>query len=171
MPLLNKITNTFFVDLINRLGVRPAFIDGFLLSNVVQPVSIVDTNVQFQAVQTSQTLGVPATQGIIASPVGAGVLLADTGPLPVGIWSFFMMVSSDFGGSGGYGDFFLQRRDAANATNIWTQSLKIGRDGENQVVLGITSEIVANERIRLITNGAWTVGITAHANIWSKQLV
>jgi hypothetical protein len=167
MPALSKITNTFFTNLINRLGVRPPPESAFFLDNVVKMVSLVDSDIALQAVLTTSVLDVPATQGEVASPVGAGALLADTGALPAGNYSIVIMVGSEGSAAAVY-DFRVQRRDAANAANVWSQQFMANVVGVDSYQFQFTARLLVNERIRVITKNAATVGISVQANIWSQ---
>lgn len=165
MPSLASITATFFVNLINRLGVRPPPDEGFLLSNVVQPVSIVDADIAIPAVLTTQVLGTPFSTGIQAAP-GAGVLLADTGVQPAGNYSVLILVGvrNVAGGC----DFVIERRNAANAANIWRQvgTLHLTNNGTYQV--SFTARLELNERFRIETDTGGTN--TIEANLWIVQV-
>ena len=167
MPELVPITNNFFVNLINRLGLKPPPGLGWLFSTVVQPVSVVDSDVTLSAIATTQILDTPFTQGEVASPVGANALLADTGAQPAGNYSVFIMVGGDNGVAFG-ADFRIQRRDAANAANIWSQELLIDSAGTPNFVTSMTVTLATNERIRVITKAAASVGVSLQASIWLR---
>jgi hypothetical protein len=167
MPELVPITNNFFVNLINRLGLKPPPGLGWLFSTVVQPVSLVDSDVTLSAISTTQILDTPFTQGEVASPVGAGALLADTGAQQPGNYSIFVMVSGDNAVAWG-ADVRLQRRDAANAANIWSQEMTLNNAGTSLITLSMTVTLSLNERIRVITKAAATVGVSLQANIWLR---
>jgi hypothetical protein len=167
MPSLSPITSNFFINLINRLGVRPPPPQAFELSNVVQPVSIVDSDVVLTAQATTQILGTPFTAGELAAPV-AGTILADTGALVIPAnYAFFMMVSHMTAAGAGT-DFTIQRRDAANAANIWSQLVTILQGGSDYFVQQIVATIAANERLRLVVKSN-AVG-TVQGSIWVLQL-
>src|SRR5437879_1036974 len=89
-PSLSEITANFFVNLINRLGVRPPPADAFLLSNVVTPVSIVDADISIPAQLTTFLLDVPFTAGELLAPV-ANTVLADTLAQPAGNYNVFII--------------------------------------------------------------------------------
>jgi hypothetical protein len=167
MPELVPITNNFFVNLINRLGLKPPPGLGWLFSTVVQPVSLVDSDVTLSAISTTQILDTPFTQGELGSPVGANALLADTGAQPAGNYSIFVIVAGDNAVAFG-SDFRLQRRDAANAANIWSQELTIGTTGTPNFSISMTVTLALNERIRLITKAAATVGASIQGSIWLR---
>jgi len=164
MPTLANITNTFFVSLINRLGVRPPPSEGFLLSNVIQPVTLVDSDVALAAVTTSQLLNTPFTQGLVVTP-GASALLADTGAQSAG--NYLLMIMYSARDATNDPELQLQRRDAANAANIWTQYL-FGDYATLQTlhVLSLRVTLQLNERVRIIVTGAGSAGSRYNANIW-----
>jgi hypothetical protein len=164
MPELRKISNNFFTALITRLGVLPPFRDGFELINVVQPVSLVDADVSLPVVVSSITLGTPSTAGYTAAPA-AGTVLADTGGQVAGIYFFLVTVGIRNQGTIA-ADIEIQRRDAANATTIWSIPVCIG--GTGPFVSQFRASLNLNERLRVIegTNNAGA-GSSVQANIWS----
>jgi hypothetical protein len=164
MPDLARITATFFVSVINRLGIRPPFANGFEMSNVVQPVSIVDSDITLSAISTAQTIDTPATQGQVASPVG-GTLLADTGQLLNGTYSVFIQIGKAVNNSA---DFLIQRRNAANAANIWEMMGSLEISGPGNLTYSLSCILQLNERIRVIEfNNAGVT--TVEANIWTTK--
>lgn len=166
MVHLTSITNTFFVNLLNRLGVKPPPPEGFDLINTVQPVSIVDTDIQLPVITTSMLLDVPVTTGEKAAP-GAAVVLADTGALPAGTYNIHVTAGLSQTAVGS-ADFAVQRRDAANAANIWRQVHMIQFTGQTDYQWSAQVKLAVNERIRLITENASLA--TIEANLWFQQV-
>ena len=164
-PFLSNITNTFFVDLINRLGVRPPPPDGFDLINTVQPVSIVDSNIPLQAIVTTQTLDAPFSAGVQAAPA-AGLVLADTGQQIAGTYSVYILVG--LRNVVGACDFILARRNAANAADVWRQVFNMPNTGPYLFNLSFTARLLANERIRITEDQLGSA--TIEANIWLQQI-
>ena len=165
MPQFARITATFFTNLINRLGIRPPFDEGYILTNVVQPVSLVDTDISIPTTLTRVVLDVPFTAGETAAP-GINVVLADTGALPAGDYNCRIMLGSD-ASSATTVDLRIQRRNAANAANIWVHRFALQQTAQNFYDIELTVTLVASERIRVITAAA-TVGNTVTANIWAS---
>jgi hypothetical protein len=165
---LSRITATFFVSLINRLGIRPPPAEGFQISNVVQPVSIVDSDISIPAVLTSILLDQNVfTQGELTSPA-AGLLAADTGAQPAGTYLCYIILSQDVAITSSC-SYRLQRRDAANAATIWGQLLSTGSTGSNYFAQGVFIRLLLNERLRLLVDNATNLGVY-QASIW-LQLV
>lgn len=164
-PFLSSITATFFVNLINRLGVRPPPPDGFDLVNTVQPVSIVDSEAGIISADTSQLLDVPFSAGTQTNP-GTGFVLADTGPQNAGNWLLFMLLQGI--DAGGNPSISVQRRDAANATNVWVQQIIGTVTGSLQGLIPLKMRVVLQqgERVRLVTSGPTTAGSLFQASIW-----
>lgn len=160
MPSLARITNTFFVELINRLGIRPPFPEGFEMTNVVQPVSIVDSNIVLTATTTTQKLDAVFTAGEQAAPA-AGTVLADTLAQAAGNYLATVWVGLDAGNLGGGVDVRVQRRDAANAVSIWSQQFCCVNVGGNALILQAFIRLEVNERLRLITktNSSAALGV------------
>lgn len=163
-PFLSSITNTFFVNLINRLGVRPPPPDGFDLLNTVQPVSIVDSDIGIVSAQSTQLLDVPFSTGSQVNP-GTGFVLADSGAQNAGNWLIYSIIQGI--DAGGNPTIAIQRRDAANATSIWTQNLIGTVTGALQGYIWSARVVLQQgERIRIMTNGATTVNSIFQANLW-----
>lgn len=166
MPGLSQITATFFLDLINRLGVRPPPPEAFLLSNVVQPVSIVDSGVVLTATSSTAILGGPLTQGILAAPA-LGTLLADSGAVAVpGNFTFTLFLGTDDASTR---TAVVARRNAANSADVWAQLISSGIGS----VLGpftMTVALLLNERLILRIGPANTsAGSSWQGSIWLGQ--
>ncbi len=165
-PEVSSITATFFLNLINRLGVRPPPASAFLLSNVVQPVTLVDTDIAIPTTFQTPVLDQAFTAGELVAP-GAGVVLADTGALPAGNYNVRMLYSEN-GGSASSSDIKLQRRDAANAANIWSQLFLINPSDSSLIDISMTVKLAVNERIRVVQGAAAPAGATFQANLWAS---
>jgi hypothetical protein len=148
------ITNTFFTNLINRLGIRPPPNQGFNIQDTVVPVSIVDADITVPVAPTGVTLDVGNrfSQGPVATPA-ANTLLADTGPQPAGNYLLTILI-------GGEGDnvqpgFVLARRNAANAADVWASLIAQGQNN-NFIFMTVRCVLSLNERmiIRLGPNNA-----------------
>lgn len=169
MPELVPITNNFFVNLITRLGLKPPPGFGWLFSTVVQPVSIVDSDISFAAVATSPLLDTPLSAGAQAAPA-VNTVLADTGAQAAGVYNIVLALCVADVASATQPTIALQRRDAANAANIWEQRIygNSSANGVNNVYYFETYrvQLQANERIRFINLVAGGAGSLYDANIW-----
>jgi hypothetical protein len=172
----SSITANFFVSLINRLGIRPPPAEGFGLSNVVIPVSIVDQDLQLAATMTPPIFAAPASAGEQIAPA-ANLILADTGALsPTAIatvnWSFQILLMCVDAQTP---RVVIEHRNAANAANIWSQTIygtTLFAGGAGAYIdLVLAKEIQASERIRLRVDLAGLAGSRYHANIFSEQLL
>src|SRR2546428_1978470 len=112
MPSLARITNTFFVSLINRLGIRPPPPEGFEISSVVQPVSIVDSDIAIPATVSTTLMDTPFTGGEIVTPA-AGALRTIRGSQPPGNSNFSSTVEQ-INLNAGRGPSRVPRRNATN---------------------------------------------------------
>lgn len=166
---LSQITANFFVNLITRLGVRPPPPDAFMLSNVVMPVSLVDTDLSLPVVLSTLLLGGNSnTAGELTNPA-PGTLLADTGPLAGGNWSILVWLGIG-GGTVADADFRIQRRDATNATSIWSQYGSIALAGQPFVVQTFSTVLALNERVRVISGPTVIgAGVIVQATVWFVQ--
>ena len=157
------ITSTFFINLINRLGVRPPPPTGFEISNTVVPVSIVDQDVTLNAVATSITCDTPFTAGPLVAP-GAGTILADTGAQNAGNYNLLFVIYANENTANG---FTIRRRNAANAADIWNQLISGGFvNGQASWFQNMRIVLNQGERFRIENIGAGTAGITYQASIW-----
>jgi hypothetical protein len=164
MPNIARITNTFFTALLDRLGVRPPFRDGFELSNVVTPISIVDSDVPISSVTTPPTVDSVNTQGIQLQPA-AGTLLADSGALSQGTYFFRIIVGTDRNVAGG-GCAEIQRRDSGNAANLYRILLPMSDSGIQFYDVLLQTKLATNERIRVVVTSPFTAGLSVLANIF-----
>lgn len=160
---LYQITRTFFPNLISRLGIVHLPAD-WSLSSVVQPVTLVDSDISLPVVPTSIILGIPFTQGVLAAPAAA-TIVADTGQLPVGNYNAVIMIGFDGAGVGN-GTINLQRRDALNAVSVWSQLIGFLPGANLDPVYQISFSLNANERLRLIVGTGFAAGSSVQANIW-----
>lgn len=160
MPSLSQISANFFVSLINRLGVRPPPAEAFLLSNVVQPVSIVDSDISLSAVATTQLLDAPLSAGELVAQAAATVM-ADTGAMPAGNYTLF--INLGVSGAGGM-DINIVRRNAANTADIWSIYLGLPNVYNTQIPIRVTLNL--NERIRIVNQAAVPGGVRNQASIW-----
>src|SRR4051812_15813032 len=85
-----------------------------------------------------------------ATPGGAGVVIADSGPLAQGFYRFFASMNCSAGASASF-----ELRDAANATTLktWTACAN-GQSNETEVPHFL---IAAGQRVRIISGAAGTV--------------
>jgi hypothetical protein len=143
--------------LITELGIyqAPAL---FFLSEVVQPVSIVDSQISINSIQVPVTLFLPASAGELAAPA-ANTRLADTGQLPAGDYNVTVLVSSPDSNS-----YRLRRRNAADAADIWSHRLTINAFGAFEFTTRLN--ISTNERL-VVENLVLGVG-TYQASIWAR---
>lgn len=167
MPQLARITATFFTDLINRLGIRPPFNEGFEISNVVTPVSIVDSGITLSATSSTITLGTPFTAGPLAAATGANTVHADTGAQVAGTYAVCMMMGADMV-VGTYQTYLVQRRNAANAANIWEQQILFERASGN-CLLNFTITLAEGERLRVLNKVASNF-TTEQVSLWIQRL-
>lgn len=164
MPELARITATFFTTLLTRLGVRPPFAEGYLLSNVIQPVSLVDSDVSLSASVTTQVLTGANTAGELTNPAG-GTVLADSGAQAVaGTYRVFFMAGVSGGAANA--DIRIGRRNAANGADIWLQISSIGPN-VGPIINAFSTRLEASERVRILSGGnSVGVGQTIQANLW-----
>lgn len=167
---LRQISSTFFVNVMNRLGIRPPFDEPFTLVNNVQPVSIVDVDTNIPVTVTDPVFTTPASNGVQAAPA-INTILADTGPLLSGTWAFLVMIEVGDGNAAAFSRTALQHRNAANGANIW-ESNTFTTSGTpcHHRVFTFSKSMALNERMRAINLVAGAVGSQYNVNIFSLQL-
>ena len=166
---LRQISSTFFVTVMNRLGIRPPFDEPFTLVNNIQPVSLVDTDIVLPVTTTDPVFGTPFSIGHTAAPA-INTVLADTGPLAVGNWTFKVLIEV-VDGSAAFSRVALQHRDAANAANVWeVNHYTIAGAPTLHREISFAKTIVLNERIRAINLVAGPAGSAYQATIFALQL-
>lgn len=164
MPTLAQITNTFFVSLITRLGVRPPPAEGFLLSNIVQPVTLVDSDISLSAVLTTQILGAPVS-GSQAAPA-VNTVIADAGALAAaGTYQFTFFLATE--GETGNREMVIARRNAANAADVWAASIVAAAGGLAPFNLTMTMGVSERVVVRMGSGLAATGGSNYHASIFT----
>ncbi len=165
---VSRITATFFVSLINRLGVRPPPQDAFLLSNVVQPVSIVDAETGIIVSNAPIIYGLPLSAGPLAAPA-INTVLADTGALLAGSYDIKLWFFSYDAAVANQAE--LQYRDAANAASNWLQrvgNLGNGPPSGSLLELEFSLTLQASERVRVILITAAGASSVYHASLFVR---
>ncbi len=163
MPEVGRIQSTNFQSLLTELGIPRNPIPFGLQSEVV-PVVLVGGTVSFLASPT------PAYQvtdifsaGILTAPLN-GIVLADTGPLPVGAYSLkILYMTEEVAGH----IWDLQWRDAGNSANLFVHRFRtpIEASMELEVRLNIEND---NERFRVVNIGDGTASIDYQATIFAR---
>lgn len=164
-----QISSTFFVTVMNRLGIRPPFDEPFTLVNNVQPVSIVDVDTSIPVTVTDPIFGTPFGNGLQAAP-GINTVLADTGALAAGNWAFKVMVSVG-DTPAAFSRTAIQHRNAANGANIWeVNSFTLAGTATVHREMTFAKSIALNERVRVINLNAGAVASVYDAVIFALQL-
>lgn len=150
-----------FADLILRLK---AIYRGevFELLPTVQPVTIVDTDINLSSAIVGPLMDGAFTEGLLVAPADA-LLMADTGPLPAGNYAIRLLY--DTNDNAGAARVRLQRRDAANTGNIWDHILNVETPGHRDMTFHVTLGV--NERFRAIKYGAGTATLTYQISLWA----
>lgn len=141
MPLIRDITATFFTTLINRLGIRPPFEEGFKISNVVTPVSIVDTDISIPAILTTQPLVAPVS-GSQAAPA-VNTVIVDAGAVAAaGNYQITFVIGTSAESANRV--IAIARRNAANSADIWAVHIKAS---DGIIPFNLTITLALNERV------------------------
>ena len=148
---------------------RPPPADGFDLINVVQPVTLVDSDIVLPVTQSTILMDLAFTAGALGAPA-INTVLADVGPQLAGTYNILVLASAMDAAAVANPQIALQRRDAANAANIWEQrflfSATAGGPTQLQILQQFRVQLQTNERIRIINTVAGGAASTYHANIW-----
>ena len=108
-----------------------------------------------QTVAQNYEAGDWATEGALASP-GAGVLLADTGELPTGIYEFSIFIDSEVVAA-----VSIEHRNAANTATLKGQYARISDNTRFNRLYIAGYKMGANERLRIVNGVAIVGGIQA----------
>lgn len=163
MPQIARITSTFFTSMITRLGIRPPFGQGYEISNVVQPVSIVDADIAIPAAVTPVLTPTPNGSEQTASAINT--VFATSGALPAGTYYFRAWVAWMIPATNRI--IYVQHRNAADAANIWFQSIYPGTGAGGTVQELVWRESVSlNERVRIIAGSNMGAGESITANLF-----
>lgn len=168
MPELLPVQSILFQNLLRDFQVvAPPRVPVWWLSDIIQPVSIVNSQVTLTATVDERAM-LFASNGVqIAPPIAT--VLAGTGQLPAGLYLFRVYVNwSDNAVSN---HVLIQHRDAADAANIWEHSLEANSgDPAAQFTMEWTETLVANERIRLLVALAGTATMRYNGIIWRSLI-
>lgn len=163
MAQIARITSTFFTSLLTRLGVRPPFEEGYLLSNVVQPVSIVDSDISIPAAVSLPTIDSANSVGDLVAPA-VDTIIADTGALAAGTFNL-VITCGIVNSTSSLRGVTLARRNAANAADVWAARLMVNPTaGFAPVALRCTA--LLSERFVLRTGIIFGAGETVQGNIF-----
>jgi len=148
-------------SLIQDLGIYDAPAP-FFLSEIVAPVSLVDTQVTINAQTAPVIPTLRSSAGELTNPA-ANTRLADTGQLAAGDYyvQFFITINAGYTGL-----IRLRRRNAADAADVSTLLLR----GEAETVITIIETLADNERLVLENSAAPGAGIIFEGVIWTRRL-
>jgi hypothetical protein len=158
MPSIARISNTFFTGLLNRLGIRPPFAEGWEITNLVQPVSIVDSDVAVTAIATTQVLDLASSAGIVAPALNA--ILAAVTVSESREYSAFLIFAF---GSTTAPDASLERIASGGGT-VWSQLLTVPTAGT--IILPMRLRLQAGDTLRVRKITAADTGGRYQASIW-----
>jgi hypothetical protein len=156
-----------FRALLDRLLMKEAVGEPFMLQNLIVPVALVDPPT-LSATVVPTVLGTPATAGELVAPV-AGTRLADTGALAAGDWNVFFMLYAEVTDLGG---FRLRRRNAADAADVWAQRIALdafqsAAGSGLRIFQPLRVTLAINERLVIEIVPAGTAARTYQASIWT----
>lgn len=163
---LKEIIPVSFADLLNYFGIslQSQKDNSFVLHGDVLPTVIVGSVAPILAISSPMTLDVPFTAGSLAAGTAANTVHADTGPLLSGTYAVTIMFGVD-AQAGSDMDYYIQRRDAANAANIWQQEYGFKNSAQISGVLSFTLRLNTGERLRVINKFISTF-TTEQVSIW-----
>jgi hypothetical protein len=153
-----------FRALLDRLLMKEAVGEPFMLQNLIVPVALVDPPTLTATISTI-VLGTPATIGETTAPV-ANTRLADTGQLAAGNWQVLFA----FGGEDANG-FRIRRRNALDAADVWSfrYSLIGATVNMTPIFLGpYLITLLGNERLAIENINAGSGGRVYQASIWTQ---
>lgn len=163
---LKEIIPVSFADLLNYFGIslQSQKDNSFVLHGDVLPTVIVGSVAPILAISSPMTLDVPFTAGPLAAGTAANTVHADTGQQLSGTYAVTIIFGCD-ATAGSDQDYYIQRRDAANAANIWVQEFGFKNSAQINGVLSFTMRLNTGERLRVI-NKIVSGFTTEQVSIW-----
>jgi len=166
---LKEIIPVSFADLLNYFGIslQSQKDNTFVLRGDVLPTVIVGSVAPILAISSPMTLDVPFTAGSLAAGTAANTVHADTGALASGTYAVTIMFGCD-ATAGSDQDYYIQRRDAANAANIWQQEFGFKNSAQLNASLTFTMRLNTGERLRVL-NKILSTYTTEQVSIWAVR--
>lgn len=166
MPDVYPIQYNVFTGLFERLGIiTPPRVPQFWMSDVIQPVSIVDSNITLQAdfANPAQSF---ATEGVQVAPA-ANDLLADTGQLEAGTYTFKCFFNTNEDSSDA--NITIEHRNAANSAAHWEYRWFHERNTSYDHTFGFTETFLQDERLRIRCVNAGSAGKLYVGFLWRHK--
>jgi len=167
---LREIIPVSFADLLNYFGIslQSQKDNTFVLRGEVVPTVLVGSVVPITAVSNPMTLDVPYTAGSLAAGTAANTVHADTGALASGVYAVTLMFGCD-ATAGSDQDYYIQRRDAANAANIWQQEYGFKNSAQLNSFVTFAMRLNTGERLRVLNKMVSTF-TTEQVSIWAQRI-
>lgn len=167
---LKEIIPVSFADLLNYFGIslQSQKDNSFVLHGDVLPTVLVGSVVPITAVSNPMTLDVPFTAGSKAAGTAANTVYADTGPLVSGVYAVTLIFGCD-ATAGSDQDYYIQRRDAANAVNIWQQEYGFKNSAQTSGFMSFAMRLNTGERLRVL-NKIVSNFTTEQVSIWAQRI-
>ena len=161
MPSKGRIQSRDFQELLIELGVNQNGIP-FDLRSEVTPVVLVGGTVSFVAAPTpAYSITDVFTAGLLTNPA-ASTNLADTGPLPAGLYSVLLFVYQEVVGT----QIQLEWRNVANSANLLRQRFAVDLSVQTLAIrLNVEN---TGERFRLVNIAAPGAGVDMQGTIMAK---
>lgn len=166
---LKEIIPLNFADLLNYFGIslQGQKDNTFVLRGDVLPTVLVGSVVPIQAISSEMTLDIPYTAGPLAAGTAPNTVHADTGPLLSGTYAITILFGCDIT-AGSNQCYLIQRRDAANAANIWSQQYTFYTQSGLADILTFTMRLNPGERLRVL-NSILSTFTTEQVSIWAVR--
>lgn len=161
---LTRIPNPSWLALLTRFGIAQP--PAFDLDSAVRPVVIVDSSIPILVTPTDPLLGTPASAGEAVGPA-AGTVLADTGALAAGNYTFRIFCTSDEVAGGTGNQIRIRRRNAADSADIWSLlQTNASVNGAVNIDITLRATMAANEILRMQLKNNATALKTYQGVIW-----
>jgi len=163
---LKEIIPVSFGDLLNYFGIslQSQKDNSFVLHGDVLPTVIVGSVAPILAISSPMTLDVPFTAGSLAAGTAANTVHADSGAQLSGQYAVTILFGCD-ATAGSDQDYYIQRRDAANAANIWQQEFGFKNSTQLNGQLSFTMRLNTGERLRVL-NKMISTFTTEQVSVW-----
>lgn len=168
MPSVLPVTALGFEDLIEELGIQSGPRAPFwFLSDTIIPVSLVNSQITIPT-ELTEPVDTWVSEGQKSAPA-SGTVLADTGQLAAGNYTFKCVMSTEGVSTATFCE--IEHRNAGNSADIISHHFGQDSGGlQTHHELRFTIALAVNERVRVIQNGTPTAGSSIQASIFYHAL-
>jgi len=167
MPELYPIQSILWQGLLRDLQIQGVpRVPTWWLSDIVQPVAIVNSQIVFQARLDESEMGF-ATAGTQVVPA-ANTILADTGALDAGRYLF--RTYAGFRDQNADNEVRIEKRNFDNTANVWDYEQHGSNVDSSHFSMEWVENLAANERVRILVVSLAGAASRYNGIIWRRLL-